>query len=100
MKHFLVILGLTALVWLGVSMSENDEYPMRVRVEMTGYDTVRYFVLRCARFGDDWQEYTGVDRSSGLHTDFLFDTDAQGSHHNVAVRRIVFRKDYTTTLQR
>ncbi|MBR4773029.1 MAG: hypothetical protein IK010_01205 [Bacteroidales bacterium] len=46
MKHFLVILGLTALVWLGVSMSENDEYPMRVRVEMTGYDTVRYAVLQ------------------------------------------------------
>lgn len=46
MKHFLVILGLTALVWLGVSMSETDEYPMRVRIEMTGYDTVRYAVLQ------------------------------------------------------
>lgn len=46
MKHFLVILGLTALVWLGVSMSETDEYPMRVRVEMKGYDTVRYAVLQ------------------------------------------------------
>ena len=46
MKHFLVILGLTALVWLGVSMSETDDYPMRVRVEMTGYDTVRYAVLQ------------------------------------------------------
>lgn len=46
MKHFLVILGLTALVWLGVSMSENDDYPMRVRVEMMGYDTVRYAVLQ------------------------------------------------------
>ena len=46
MKHFLVILGLTALVWLGVSMSETDEYPMRVRIEMTGYDTVRYAVVQ------------------------------------------------------
>lgn len=45
MKHFLVILGLTALVWLGVSMSDEAEYPMRVRVQMTGYDTVRYAVL-------------------------------------------------------
>ena len=46
MKQFLVILGVTALVWLGVSMSEVHEYPLRVRVEMTGYDTVRYAVVR------------------------------------------------------
>lgn len=45
MKHFLVILGLTALVWLGVSMSERHEYPMDVRVVMTGFDTVRYAVI-------------------------------------------------------
>ena len=45
MKHFLVILGLTALVWLGVSMSDEGEYPIRVNVQMTGYDTVRYAVV-------------------------------------------------------
>ena len=46
MKQFLVILFLTALVWLGVSMAEPTEYAVRVRVEMTGYDTVRYAVVR------------------------------------------------------
>lgn len=45
MKQFLVILGLTALVWLGVSMAEEHEYPVRVRVQYSGYDTVRYAVL-------------------------------------------------------
>jgi hypothetical protein len=44
-KRFLVILGVTALVWLGVSMAEEGEYPMRVHVEMVGYDTVRYAVV-------------------------------------------------------
>ena len=44
MKHFLVILGLTALVWLGVSMSDEQSYPMRVRIAITGYDTIRYAV--------------------------------------------------------
>lgn len=71
MKHFLVILGLTALVWLGVSMSETDEYPMRVRVEMTGYDTVRYAVL---------QADTSLDvevRMSGFNAFLL------GLHHYV-----------------
>ena len=46
MKQFLVILILTALVWLGKSMSEEHEYPLDVNVEMTGYDTVRYAVLQ------------------------------------------------------
>lgn len=46
MKHFLVILGLTVLVWLGVSMSDEHEYPMQVQVQFAGYDTVRYAVVR------------------------------------------------------
>lgn len=45
MKHFLVILGITALVWLAVSMSEQGEYPVRVRVCPVGYDTVRYALV-------------------------------------------------------
>lgn len=67
---------------------------------LQGYDTVRYFVLRRARFGKQWPQYTGSYRSSGLHTDLLFDADGNDNHHNVAVRRIIFQKDYTTTLQR
>lgn len=46
MKQFLVILGLTALVWFGVSMAETDTYTLPVRVEMSGYDTLRYAVVR------------------------------------------------------
>ncbi len=40
-----MILGVTALVWLGVSMAEPTEYPVLVRVEIQGYDTVRYAVV-------------------------------------------------------
>jgi len=65
-----------------------------------GYDTARYFVIRCARYGDMWSQKLGAERSAGLHTDFLFDTDNNGNHHNVAVRRIIFKKDYTTSLQK
>lgn len=46
MKQFLVILGVTAFVWLGVSMAEPIEYPVRVQVETMGYDTVRYAVVK------------------------------------------------------
>ena len=42
MKRFLVILGLTAVVWLGVSMSESMDYTVPVKIRYVGYDTVRY----------------------------------------------------------
>ena len=65
-----------------------------------GYDTARYFIVRAARYGMAWPERLGHERSSGLHTDFLFDSDGNGNHHNVAVRRIVFKKDYSTVLHK
>lgn len=65
-----------------------------------GYDTARYFVVRCLRYGTDWTQKLGMERSSGLHTDFLFIPDENGNAHNRAVRRIIFEKDYTTILQK
>lgn len=64
-----------------------------------GYDTARYFVVRCLRYGNDWTRKLGMERSSGLHTDFLFVPDEYGNCHNKAVRRVVFEKDYTTNLK-
>ena len=65
-----------------------------------GYDTARYFVVRCLRYGTGWTNKLGMERTGGLHTDFLFIPDENGNPHNRAVRRIVFEKDYTTTLNR
>jgi len=65
-----------------------------------GYDTARYFIVRCIRYGKHWDRHLGNERSSGLHTDFLFIPDENGNNHNKAVRRIVFETNYTTTLQR
>lgn len=45
MKQFLVILGLTALVWLGVSLGVKSEYTLPVRIEYSGHDTVRYAIV-------------------------------------------------------
>lgn len=64
-----------------------------------GYDTALYFIRRSARFGQAWPRMLSEERERGLHTDFLFRTDAQGNSYNTAVRRIIFEKDYTTTLQ-
>lgn len=46
MLTFMVILALTVLVWGAVAMSEVREYPLKVQVEMTGFDKSRYAVLQ------------------------------------------------------
>jgi len=63
-----------------------------------GYDTVHFFTSRVARYGEDWMKLLGRERGLGLHTDFQFGKDAYGNMQNKAVRRIVFQKNYTTTL--
>lgn len=65
-----------------------------------GYDTARYFVSQVLRCGKAWTAYPAQERSCGLHTDFLLARDENGNLHNEAVRRLVFEKDYTTTIQR
>lgn len=43
---FIVILALTALVWLAVAMAEVHDYPLKVKVEMSGFDSSRYAVVQ------------------------------------------------------
>ncbi|MBR4774984.1 MAG: LysM peptidoglycan-binding domain-containing protein [Bacteroidales bacterium] len=65
-----------------------------------GYDTVRYFVSQVLRCGKAWTSFPDEKESTGLQADFLLVKDENGNLHNEAVRRIIFEKDYTTTLQR
>ena len=64
-----------------------------------GYDTAMHFVTWVALYGHGWTQMLEHGRSKGLHTDFLFDADPNGNHQNKAVRRIIYRPDYTTTLE-
>ena len=64
-----------------------------------GYDTAMHFVTWVARYGNAWAFMLEHGRSKGLHTDFEFDTDEAGNRQNKAVRRIIYRPDYTTTLE-
>ena len=56
-----------------------------------GYDTARYFIERSTR---------GVRKAHGLHTDFSLEFDSNGNATNKAVRRIVYNKDFTTSIER
>ena len=64
-----------------------------------GYDTALHFVTWVARYGNAWAFMLEHGRSKGLHTDFEFDADESGNRQNKAVRRIIYRPDYTTTLE-
>lgn len=63
-----------------------------------GYDTACYFVRRVAKYGYQWTNKLGLERSRGLHMDFLFEADDNDSRHNTAIRRIIYKPDYTTVL--
>ncbi|MBE6222895.1 MAG: LysM peptidoglycan-binding domain-containing protein [Bacteroidales bacterium] len=63
-----------------------------------GYDTACYFVQRVARYGSVWTGKLGLELNRGLHTDFLFESDDNDNRRNIAVRRIVYKPDYTTIL--
>ena len=64
-----------------------------------GYDTAMHFVTWVARYGNGWAFMLEHGRSKGLHTDFEFDADEAGNRQNKAVRRIIYRPDYITTLE-
>jgi hypothetical protein len=44
-RNFLIILGLTILVWYGFAMSEEREYTLQVKVDIAGIDQRRYAVI-------------------------------------------------------
>ena len=65
-----------------------------------GYDTARYFASLVSKYGHRWTKaLTRVD-ANGLHTDFHFEATPEGAFRNTAVRRIVYRTDYSTELDR
>lgn len=44
-RSFLVVLGITALVWLAIAMSESHEYSLPAKIQFGGYDAKRYAVV-------------------------------------------------------
>ena len=56
-----------------------------------GYDTARFFIERSTR---------GVDELRGLHMDISLEPLENGNAANKAVRRIVYKKDFTTELKK
>ena len=60
-----------------------------------GYDTAKYFIGIVSKYGKNWRRKLEETEGKGLHSDFRFNGQT-----NAAVRRIVYRKDYTTGLEK
>ena len=61
-----------------------------------GYDTMRYFVTMCMKYGRQWYKKLPEYSQKGLQADFRFTADHP--RVNQATRRILYNKDLTTTL--
>ncbi|MBR1785442.1 MAG: YbbR-like domain-containing protein [Bacteroidales bacterium] len=90
MRQFLVILGLTALVWLGVSMSEERDCNYAVKVRITGYDTVRYAIVEADSALLVNARLTGFNAmlNSLFRRHPAVDVEMADNHHAVAVADI------------
>lgn len=56
-----------------------------------GYDIASYFITLVSKYGDGWRIMMPNTVETGLHMEFRFSEGV-----NKGVRRIVYRKDYTT----
>ena len=63
-----------------------------------GYDTVHYFVTMRHDYGRRWYRRLPEYQEKGLQSDFRFDRRHGEGRENIAVRRVVYNSDLTTTL--
>lgn len=63
-----------------------------------GYDTMHYYVSMCAKYGRRWYRKLPDYSERGLQSDFRFDRMEGSGKINVAVRRIIYNSDLSTTL--
>ena len=62
-----------------------------------GYDTVHFFGFLFWKYGKDWAERLSDYSEDGLQSGFRF---TSGSRYNTAVRRVIYNRNLTTTLQK
>lgn len=63
-----------------------------------GYDTMHYFVKACHDYGRNWARRLPEFPEKGLQSDFSFNRRQGDGKLNVAVRRVVYNSDLTTSL--
>ena len=66
---------------------------------LQGYDVTYYFVKLYSVYGAKWKDYAQEMDMSLLHSDIKMRLNENGALVNKAVRRVVYQKDMTVTLE-
>lgn len=64
----------------------------------SGYDTVRYFVTMCSKYGRQWHRKLQENPGKGLQADFLFIGSESAGMVNSAVKRVRYNQDLSTSV--
>ena len=64
-----------------------------------GYDAVKYYVRMCSIYGRQWYKKLPERSERGLQADFRFSGEVGSGKQNVAIRRVIYNKDLSTTLK-
>ena len=67
---------------------------------LQGYDVAYYFVKLYSVYSDKWKEYAGEMDLSLMHSDIRMRPTDNKALVNKGIRRVVFNKDMTVTLEK
>lgn len=63
-----------------------------------GYDLMHYFLGMYADYGRNWHKKLPEKSERGMQSDFQFDKDVRNGKENIAIRKVIYNQDLTTTL--
>ena len=69
------------------------------RSAFQGYDVMKFFTTLNTEHGKNWNR-TGIMKGSGLQSDFNLIKTNRGGYVNEAVRRIIYKSDYSVSMLR
>lgn len=82
------------LKYRGLFMTEPTQFAFQ------GYDTAKYFISLCNKYGNEWSKHLETDEQNMLQSTFKFNKTEDGGYINQGIRRLVYGGKWTITSPR
>ena len=79
------------LKYRGLFMTEPTQFAFQ------GYDTAKYFISLCSKYGENWSEKLDASKQNMLQSTFKFHKAEEGGYINQGIRRLVYGGKWTIT---
>ena len=79
------------LKYRGLFMTEPTQFAFQ------GYDTAKYFISLCSKYGENWSEKLDAYKQDMLQSTFKFHKAEEGGYINQGIRRLVYGGKWTIT---